>query len=387
MDTRAAVAGIVVVTGFLLVACSTSSTSAPSSTPPSTTSPSSTLAPTSTTPPGVTTSEPTTPSDTTPLPPGVPDLVLVSQDLDRWPEGNVWVVSAGAATAWTDVSGDESGYVSARFGPSGFIYASRVVDDRVRIDRISGPGDAETLLVLPGIPEGAEASTSPAYGDSFSVGDDGVLLLREQVLEPGSCDPSLEYCPAEAAEIVWFAELRPWGDLAEEGAVRPIGVIQPVDANYRLWVTLSGEHEGSVAVVTSPNKPFGWQFDILTVPSLETSPCCPGFDLSSMTGTFTPTRGGILFLDNGVGRTVAGETEAAEPRLVLLAGETTQVIAESDLNVMFGNAVAWTDGFIAFSWSPPSHPWERLRILETDTGLTIDPPDVFEWVSSLDWQD
>lgn len=329
---------------------------------------------------------------------GLPRLLAVERD------GDVWVVDGGKAARWTDIERtptEPCGYFFGRFGPDGAVYASRLGRGRVIIDRITGPGEVERLLDLPFAYEGrfgCETGQAPhealGYLESFSVSEEGLLLLKHVVLDPDTCDPAEGYCPEYEPEEVWFVELRPWSALDQEGRTAgPVGGTRPLMGNFIPDVLVAGETADGreVAFVQSVNKFFGWQYLLVSVPDLSIRPCCPGDeDVAQTLGTFAPSPAGdaLVFTDSGYGTPVRG-AEFGVPRLYLLRkGSSPEVIYRDGDKTPFGDALAWTDDRVAFSWHFDNLPSIRdgIAVISVDGGEPVDTGLRFGWLGALDWE-
>jgi hypothetical protein len=323
------------------------------------------------------------------LPAGAPRLVVAES------EGAVWVLEDDTATQWMPRVSPESGcgYLWARFGPDGVVYASRVSGNLLVIDRISEPGTAEPVLEVPHdtsedlCHETAIIGKGFGYESSFAAVSDGLLLAEHVALDDGQCDAGGSYC-AEETEEVWFLELRGWTSLADPGVrVGPVGDHRPTDANFVLSLLLSGESatDETVTIVQGVNKDFGWKYFAVSVPNLAIRACCPSNeDVERAVGTIVPgpSLDSFVLADNGIGRMIDEPPASRPERLLLVTGSSSRVLYQAESGVDIGEPVSSSSDLVAFVFSHGDSDTVAVtdtegRVTETDFALSS--------IASLDW--
>jgi hypothetical protein len=154
----------------------------------------------------------TGPTDTLPVDPALarcfPTLAAQSEDaggpivggstLRGWPSATadlLVLTDSGALSVIRDGQVAEwgSGYLWARWGQDGSIYASRLEGSLVAIDRLTGPGQATQVVRLP-FTMNADAPAGycamDGYQADFSIGPEGMVLFRH------AAGPVQHSCPA-----------------------------------------------------------------------------------------------------------------------------------------------------------------------------------------------
>jgi hypothetical protein len=323
------------------------------------------------------------------LPAEAPRLLVAGR------EGAVWVLEGDTATQWMPGTSSESGcgYLWARFGPDGAVYASRVSGNLLVIDRIQGPGTAEPVLEVPHdssedlCHETATTAESFGYQSSFAAVGDGLLLAEHVALDDGECEVDGSYC-AEEAEEVWFLELRGWTSLADPGTrVGPVGDHRPAEANFVLSILVAGESETeeTVTVVQGVNKDFGWKYLAVSVPDLAIRACCPDNDeIQRAVGTVVPgpDPDSFVLADNGIGRLIDEPPASRPERLLLVSGSSSQLLYQAGPGEDIGEPASSSSELVAFAISNADGDTVSVtdaegRVIETDFTLPS--------VGSLDW--
>jgi hypothetical protein len=124
-----------------------------------------------------------------------PELLVLSD------AGDLWVIHHGSGADWG------TGYLWARWGQDGSIYASRLEGQAVVIDRLTGPGQATPAVRLPFTMKASAPAgycAMDGYQADFSIGPEGMVLFRH------AAGPVPHSCPARPPATSSTTTEDPW---------------------------------------------------------------------------------------------------------------------------------------------------------------------------------
>ena len=283
---------------------------------------------------------------------GFPKDVPTFSVIDR--AGSLWVLEDGEATRWADAGPDpgKAGYVRARFGPDGALYALRE-GPRVQVDRFERPGRPTAVIDEPA--RGSDDKRNAEVGDAsyegtFAVSDLGIALVRiERVADNDCYDPDDDGCaPAEA----WLVELRPFSRLDRVGRLASNRFEhRPAEAMWFVGVDIDDESsDGRTMLVTSyPNKPWIDEA-VVRLPSLGSESCCEKSTRSAgQNSVMSPTGDEMLFKRTSDKPFPHGRELPPELHAIGVDGTSQRVILrwEEESGGQLADGWDWTDGFVA----------------------------------------
>jgi hypothetical protein len=276
--------------------------------------------------------------------------------------GELSVIHAGEVANWG------AGYLWARWGQDGSIYASRLEGSAVVIDRLTGPGQATAVVQLPftmkaGAPAGYCAMDG--YQADFSIGPGGMLLLPHQAgpvqhscpaLPPtvGSADTTENQWRCASPESVGW-EVRK-GDYTSRGTDLGGG-----DATQPIQVLADSTNSGVVALA-------GGHFTL----NAATGFCCGSLGASATAYALSPD--GTSVVSSPDGRKVRVDEAPSGGPSDLLPGSQLW-ISPDDITDM-----AWSG-----DWLAVVHGHTLTLVSTTASGQVIDVATVTGPVRDLDW--